>query len=154
MDRLVLSVVERNKLLFSKTATARILNVERFMIERIQVWDKTIWVKMRGEKPQLISQNIYFNHFVTYRQKNSTNLIAIKEDTAKWQVINPQKETWNIVNLVGDRLTCTCEDYKNQINILKRGCCKHCYKVLNEIGCHSLSDYVNKVNKTKIQISA
>jgi predicted nucleic acid-binding Zn finger protein len=45
-----------------------------------------------------------------------------------------------------DGVFCECQDYQNQIDLLGRGCCKHGYAVLAQLGMASLSDYLESVS--------
>ena len=49
------------------------------------------------------------------------------------------------VSVFPDCLECDCQDWLNQLEVgIKRPCCKHCYAVLNQLGCTSLAEFVEK----------
>ena len=146
MNTLTQPIKTVNQLLYSKSAIARILNIALEEIEKYQIWHIGVWVKVIGKRPKIISFKTFKQHFVDFRKSNLEQLIA-NQDSQKsyfWDVYNPQKETWHRVKIEPLKITCTCGDWQTQNTLLPLACCKHCYKVLNQLGFNSLRDYLSQ----------
>jgi hypothetical protein len=137
--------MNRQQLLYSTAATRRILNLPDNVPVRVQEFHRVIWVWVSGRRPTFISKAIYHQHFVDFRRQTAKPLLAYHPsgDWQDWTVINPDKGTSYRVKTCGDKITCTCEDYHNQVHFLGRGCCKHGYAVLATLGFSSLRDFLN-----------
>lgn len=135
-----------NQLLYSKSAIARVLNISLPEIERYQFWKTGVWVKVVGQKPTIVSFKTLKQHFVDFRKNNIDSLIAHQDsqNQSHWQVYNSQSQSCYQLELHSDKITCNCDDYLTQQQLLPKACCKHCYKVLNQIGFSSLQDYLNQ----------
>lgn len=132
-------------LIYSKSAAARILGVSSNQIEELQVWHKTVWLKVTGDRPLLISKTTFKQHFADWRKANSQGLVVTKHILSQntYTVRNEVKDTRYQVVCRTNELTCTCDDWQNQKELIGRACCKHCYAVLNQLGYSSLADYLS-----------
>jgi len=135
-------ITTRQQLLYSASATRRILNLPPDVPVRVQEFHRVIWVHVAGCRPTFISKAVYHQHFVDRRREAAAELIAYRT-AGGWAVFNPLKDTSYSVQQYRSHLSCTCEDYQNQVKFLGRACCKHCYSVLAELGFTSLRDYLN-----------
>ena len=134
-----------NDLLYSTSAAARILGISYQDIQKLQVSHEGIWVKVLNWSPQIISKDIFKQHFVDWRKSRTDKLIAVQDAKipSAWDVYNPEKQTWHRLLCEPDKISCTCQDYENQTALLPMACCKHGYKVLKILGFSSLRDYLN-----------
>ncbi len=142
-------MVTAQNLIYSYSSTARILGIEKEQIEKIDVWQKVVWVKVFGKRAKLISKRDFKQHFVEWRKSKSKSLQVTKHlhNDKGYTVRNPYKDTYYYVFLKDSGLTCQCEDFKNQIKFLGKGCCKHCYRVLSHLGYSSLRDYLDELDR-------
>jgi len=132
----------RQQLLYSASATRRILNLPPDVPVRVQEFSKVIWVWVKGCRPTFISKQVYHQHFVDRRREAARALLTYRT-VEGWVVLNPLKNTTYQVKTYKTHLSCTCEDYRNQVYFLGRACCKHCYAVLAELGFTSLREYLS-----------
>jgi hypothetical protein len=129
----------RKKLLFNKNIAAYILNNPK--IKRVEEWANCVFVVAHGQRPQFVSKKRFFQAFVDMRKERAEGLALWQTSTRTYTVHNPENGNHYIVTLTPCNLTCTCEDYKNQMEVWKKGACKHIYRVLTELDCNSLKDY-------------
>ncbi|MFM7447641.1 MAG: SWIM zinc finger family protein [Leptolyngbyaceae cyanobacterium] len=132
------------QLLYSKSAAARLLSVDLEEILDLQVWGTGIWVNIDGQRPRILSKKAFKQHFVDWRKAAARSLLVTPQVFARntYTVRNETKETRYEVQLLGDRVTCTCEDFTKQ-QVFKQGCCKHLYAALKFCGYGSLAEYLN-----------
>lgn len=141
-------MINKTNFIYSKSAAARILEVDYNRIEQFEIWAYVCVVKVRGEKPKFISKKVFRQHFVDIRIERSRFLCTSQVNQEHFRVVNPRKSTAYSVYLFDDGLDCECEDYKNQVMMFNgRACCKHNYAVLTWLGYNRLSDYI-KVHAT------
>jgi hypothetical protein len=133
------------QLLYSKSAAARLLSVDLEEILDLQVWGTGIWVNIDGQRPRILSKKAFKQHFVDWRKAAARSLLVTTQVFARntYTVRNETKETRYEVQLLGDRATCTCEDFAKQQKVFKQGCCKHLYAALKFCDYGSLADYLN-----------
>ena len=143
MELRKLVMIDKTNFVYSKTAAARILDVEVNTIAKFEKWQKVYFVQIRGQRPTFIPYSAFKENFVTSRMERSKSLYVAPVNDEHFRVVNPKKDTVYSVWLFADGLDCECEDYKNQIAILKgKGCCKHGYAVLTWLGYGRLSEYI------------
>ena len=132
-------------LLYSTSAAARILGINYQDIQKLQVSHEGILVKVIGKRLMIISKDIFKQHFVDWRKSRTDELIAVQDAKipSAWDVYNPHKETWHRLHCYSNQITCTCEDWENQMRLLPMQSCKHTYKILEILGFSSLRDYLN-----------
>lgn len=121
-------------LVYSVSATRRILGLDDGKPVRIRVWQHVVWVHVSGQKPVLLSKSIYNNHFAEYRQRAARSMIVSRKLSTLYTVTNPKSGHIYQVRLDSKRTVCGCEDFKQQTRILNKACCKHVYAVLDYLG--------------------
>jgi hypothetical protein len=135
-------MINSQNFVFSPSSAARILRVKTHLILGFQKWWKVCWIWVKGRRPIFMSLKVFREHFVSWRKEQSKSLCVSREGSQHFQVINSKKSTAYTVWTFQDGLDCECEDFKNQVIILGKACCKHCYSVLNYLGFDRLSDYI------------
>jgi hypothetical protein len=136
-------MINSQNFVFSKSSAARILGVPVHAIARFEIWYKVCFVIVKGKRPTFISKETFKQHFVDWRKSQTRSLCVNQISDNHWRVINPKKGTAYSILAFQDGLDCQCEDFKNQIMILKKACCKHCYAVLEKLRFNSLADYID-----------
>jgi hypothetical protein len=129
-----------NSYVFSKAAASRILEkkvisiaVERDRV-KCQLWDKTY---------RTLSTARFKQHFAEYRKEQGKWLTA-------YRCGDEYHVTDYSVKVYSDRLHCNCKDWQSQKSIgINRPTCKHCYSVLNKLGCNSLAEYLEKNSEAR-----
>ena len=136
-------MVTSQNILYSTSAIARLLNVAASAVVKFDVFAKVIWVYIKGQRPRFLSKKLFTQHFVDRRKSEAQNLQAIKASMVGGYVVrNPLKDSQYVVTPMRDRIECACEDYKNQVRFFGRGCCKHGYAVLAQLGYTDLRSYL------------
>ncbi len=139
-------MITRENLIYSASAAARILGIiygqSRIVVRE---WFSVIWVWVPGHRPRFMSKAAFKKHFVERRKAAARSLRVTQHlmDRSAFTVRNEDKGSTYIVQAVPAGLICECEDYRNQMQFLGQGCCKHSYAVLNHLGFNSLSSYLN-----------
>jgi len=134
------------QLLYSRSAAARILGVPVEQIRRVEVWPFVVLVvPRRGFKlrPRFVSKRVFKEHFVEFRRESARGLLVVAQNGAEFEVLNPENNNQYKVVVGSSNVKCACEDYRNQLQFLGKGCCKHGYKVLYHLGFTRLSEYVS-----------
>jgi hypothetical protein len=135
-------MINSQSFVYSKAAAARILGVSVHLILGFQKWWCVCWVWVKGKRPIFMSFKAFKQHFVDWRKAQTRSLCVNKISDEHFRVVNPKKSTAYTVLAFQDGLDCECEDFKNQVIILKKACCKHCYAVLELLRFNSLADYI------------
>ena len=137
-------MVSAFNILYSVSAVRRLLGVATGVSIRIQNFFLVIWVHVQGQRPTFISKKAFKQHFAEWRKAQARGLVATQwvDQATRFTVRNESKGSAYVVDASPSSLNCTCEDYKNQIQFLCRGCCKHGYAVLNKLGFNSLAKYI------------
>lgn len=135
-------MINSNNFVYSKAAAARILGIDAYEITRFEVWAYVCFVHVRGHRPTFISKKAFRQHFVEWRKEQAKTLCVSRIADNHYRVVNPKKSTVYSVWLFQEGLDCECEDYRNQVLILGKACCKHCYTVLEWLKFESLTEYV------------
>jgi len=133
------------QLLYSRAAAARILGVPVEQIRRVEIWPFVILViphKGYGLRPRFMSKKTFIFHFAEWRRQAAQELLVVGQRGAEFTVLNPSNGNQYRVVAGTASVKCSCEDYRNQINLLGKACCKHCYRVLFHLGFRTLKDYV------------
>jgi hypothetical protein len=139
-------MITRENLIYSASAASRILGIiygqSRIVVRE---WFSVIWVWVPGHRPQFMSKAVFKRHFVERRKAAARALRVTPHlmDRAAFTVRNEDKGSTYTVQMVPTGLACKCEDYRNQVQFLGQGCCKHGYAVLNHLGFNNLSSYLN-----------
>jgi hypothetical protein len=137
-------MVSAFNILYSASAVRRMLGIAQSVSIRIQQFAFVIWVHVKGQRPTFISKMPFRVHFAEWRKAQGLGLVATQwvDQATRFTVRNESKGSAYVVDASPSSLNCTCEDYKNQIQFLGRGCCKHGYAVLNKLGFNSLAKYI------------
>jgi hypothetical protein len=132
-----------SSLIFSRSSAARILKVATDSIVKFQIWFRVCWVWVKGQSPKFISMRTFREHFVAWRKEQSELHIAYKVNSKQYTVVNKQNMKKHYLSVEKTAIVCDCIDYQNQTKTLGKGCCKHAYAVLADLGYNRLSDYIN-----------
>jgi predicted nucleic acid-binding Zn finger protein len=137
-------MVSAFNILFSAAAVRRLLGLKSSAQVQIREFFKVIWVWVKGSRPTFISKRLFMQHFVDFRKAQIKALkVTERLDLANhYTVRNLHKDTAYVVEVRREGVFCTCEDFRNQLNLLGWGCCKHGYAVLAKLGFSSLRDYI------------
>jgi hypothetical protein len=137
-------MVTRENLVFSISAARRLLGVAQGVSIQIREFFKVVWVWVKGKRPTFVSKRAFKQHFVDRRRAAARALTATQwiDQPKYFTVRNESKNSIYQLEAFPDRIECDCEDYRNQIEFLGRGCCKHGYAVLNTLGFRSLGHYI------------
>jgi hypothetical protein len=143
-------MINSQNFVFSKAAAARILGVPVWAIVGFQKWWRVCWVWVKGKRPTFISLKAFKEHFVNWRKEQARcrrqplrgSLCVSRVKDNHYRVVNPKKNSVYSVWLFQDGLDCECEDYRNQVLILGKACCKHCYATLQWLRFDSLTEYI------------
>jgi hypothetical protein len=133
------------QLLYSKSSAARLLGVDLEEILDLQVWGTGIWVNIEGQRPRILSKRAFKQHFVDWRKGAARALVVTPQifNSNTYTVRNETKDTRYQVQLLPNRVICTCGDFMNQQQVFKQACCKHLYSALQFCGYSSLAEYLN-----------
>lgn len=140
-------MVTASNLIYSVSAAARILGIfygqSRIVI---QEWASVVWVWVKGRRPQFISKRVFLQHFADWRKAQARGLKVTQHlfTPTSYTVRNEPKNSTYEVEVIGDRVQCQCEDYRNQEQFFsgQRYACKHSYAVLFHLGFDSLAAYI------------
>ena len=128
------------KLLFNASSTRRILGLASNTQVKIEVWDKVIWVWVKGQRPTFVSKKKYYAEFARFRKEGGQQ---VKVYFANGYKAEGAKETYNL-HPQDTFIDCNCMDMQQQKEIWGKGCCKHSYALLGMLGYNSLQEYVAK----------
>lgn len=135
-------MVTRDNLIYSIAAAQRILGIKTG-IYQVQEWAWVVWV--RGVNfCRFYSKKVFCKHFVDRRKEQAKAIEVVQNPSNENEFKAISKSNTYRLETQADRVTCTCEDYRNQRNILGGGICKHGYAVLFQIGFTSLKDYLDR----------
>jgi len=126
------------KIMYNVAATRRILNLPPNAQVKIQIWDKVIWVHVKGKRPTFLSKKLYHDHFAQFRREGAKGVKISFVDGFKAQGV---KEVYDL-DPQDTHIECGCQDFAFQKEAWGRGCCKHGYALLGMFGYSSLQDYV------------
>jgi len=143
------------QLVYSRAAAARIWGIPVEQIRRVEVWPRVVLViphRGFGLRPRFVSKQTFKVHFVEFRREAARNLLVVAQSGAEFTVLNPTNSNQYRVVVGTASVKCECEDHKNQIHYLGRGCCKHCYRVLFHLGFQTLKDYVNSKAAERLRV--
>lgn len=140
-------MVTATNILYSVSAVRRLLGLGDRIAVKIQEFGWVVWVWVVGKRPTFISKKLFKQQFVDRRKAQAKGLVVTRNtyESCSYSVRNEAKDSVYKVVLGVDEIACECEDYKNQREFFGRGCCKHGYAVLAQIGYSSLRDYLKNV---------
>ena len=147
---------------FTKSAALRLLDAT--CVNDLQVWANCIWVKFYkqvGSKlkcfVRFVSKSKFYNQFAIDRKYRSRSVTVTQNVFNKDQYSARSSRGNDLYHLevFDSAIACTCDDYKNQVNLFSSYAsklCKHGYAVLSKLGFSSLSDYIQfKEDEDRIQ---
>jgi hypothetical protein len=118
-------------------------------VKRVDIYTNAILVVFeKGQgSPRFVSKAVFKKHFAEYR-KSSSRQVFVSYQPLYGYFRAPSshniQEAYRI-ELYPDHLECSCKDWEVQEQLgIAKPTCKHCYAVLDYIGCNSLADYVAK----------
>lgn len=87
-------------------------------------------------------------HFIQRRKEDAKKLLVTPSECGDFtEVYNPDKGTSYQVFHFTDKLSCSCEDYCNQVKFkIPNPTCKHGYAALMFMGYGDLEDYIAETN--------
>lgn len=130
-----------NNLIISMAAAARMLGQQ---IKRFEIWAHVVFVIPATGRARFMSKRAFYQHFAEFRQQSARGLRVLAQWGSQFEILNPGNGKIRNVHITSDnRVFCGCEDYRNQIDFLGRGVCKHGYRALQALGFNYLSDYIN-----------
>jgi hypothetical protein len=137
-------ITSASQLLYSASAVRRMFRIASGVAVVVKEWAFVVWIWVKGQRPRFISKKAFKAHFVAFRRQQSQGLQVTKQllESQRYTVRNLVKESVYEVYLYPDRISCSCDDFSNQVAFLGRGCCKHGYAVLSHCGFGSLAEYV------------
>ena len=144
-----------DKLVYNRKAAARLLNVEYDSVEFVYVADNYVLVGLYNTSVKLAKEQ-FKQLFVSDRQARSKSLTVTQNigNPTQYTVRNEDNGHRYKVQIKPDSIYCECADYHKQIEALGRGCCKHSYALLNELGYNSLENYIKAMgNLQAMQIA-
>lgn len=127
-------------LIFTKSATARLLKIKPAQIVEYRVWAFVVWVHVKGQRPTMISKKAFYGGFVEFRREGGKALEGSVIAHTKTSYTVSGSRPYQVT--AGTKIACTCEDYSQQIQAHGGGVCKHGYAVLGVMGYRSLAEYV------------
>jgi SWIM zinc finger len=123
-------MVNNINILYSQTATERLFGKGARLLS---IFKKVILIWIAGQRPMFISKKVFHQHFKDRRIEASKSL-EVAKCQGYYAVKNPVKDSFYLVSpLENGEYSCTCEDYKNQLNFWGKGRCKHIYAVITKI---------------------
>jgi hypothetical protein len=130
-------------ILYSASAIARIFNVATSAVIKFEIWATGVWVYVKGMRPRLVSFKAFKQHFVDRRRSEANSLQVFNSSMVGGYIVrNPHKDSQYIVTPTRQGIECACGDYKNQVQFFGKGCCKHGYAVLAQLGFSDLRSYI------------
>jgi len=112
-------MISQDNYIYSKSALARVLNINPKLIVRLEAWASVVFVVIKGKRPTFISKKVFKKEFIDFRKRNS-ELIKITPHAVSqtWFLGQSKDSTQHKLeifttydNLIKSR--CDCEDYKN-----------------------------------------
>jgi hypothetical protein len=128
-------------MIYNRTNTARALNTIYGAITKITELWKVCCVVVKGQPARFVSKSLIKAAFVAFRKAGAKQVVITRlGQTNTFRAVG-RTETYT-VTATDTAITCDCQDYKNQVEQLKRGCCKHGYAALSILGHDSLAAYL------------
>ena len=136
-----------DKLIYTRKGAARLLRIEYEAIEFVYVADDYVLVGLYNTSVKLDKAE-FKKLFVSDRKARSKSLTVTKHlnSSLNYTVWNEDNGHRYPVNLTSNAVRCECADYKKQMEVLPKSCCKHGYALLGQLGFTSLADYIESAN--------
>ena len=146
-------MVTPSNILYSAVALRRMCRLIYRRVTELQVreWWRVVWVWIPGYRPTFVPKRAFKRHFVQWRRQmaKALHVVVWASHPQRYTVHNDAKHSSYVVEVLPAAVTCTCEDYRNQITFWGKGCCKHGYAVLGHLGFDSLNDYINSGQQSR-----
>lgn len=132
-------------MIYSKSNIARLLgDISPSQVKQVTELDGECLVILKNNQTVVISRKELTQSFVNYRKEGARGLLAYKQaNRFEYIVLNPRSYHTYHVSLAVGNIYCQCTDFNSQQQNFGRGCCKHIYAALAQLGYSSLSDYLN-----------
>lgn len=131
---------EAIKMLTPKSTTAKLIQLPINEIKETLLLQGNVVAVATYFTWYLIPLKYYKEYFVESRKARINQVVIDFSDGTT--AIN--KDNGHVYKLIqeSDGIYCQCQDYANQRKAFSKGCCKHGYALLNELGFNSLAEYV------------
>jgi hypothetical protein len=109
-------------MIYNKSAASRVLRCQPHEVKKLEVWPSVVWVV--NDKARFVSKQSFVQDFVHFRKEGSQSLAV-----TQWPVVSnksrfftlksthdPNKR-YTVTCLPTLTFSCTCEDYKNQVEV-------------------------------------
>ncbi|MGB2923805.1 MAG: SWIM zinc finger family protein [Limnothrix sp.] len=125
----------------SVRAAERITNKR---VKKVSQWrNGAILVHFKDGKISVVDPLDFQRDFVDFRQQQGQELLLKRITPTLFACKSAAHEKVYSVVIEEERLRCNCKDWETQLEEgLQRPCCKHCYAVLQKLGCKSLQDFL------------
>ena len=137
----------QSDLIFTHRAAERILNGEtNYSVKDLYINHSRQEVAVmvaRTSRLKLLSAEAFYADFTESRHSRSKSLRCQKISENKYKVESQTNEGEYQVTTSPISIACECQDYQNQIEAFGKGCCKHGYRVLSQLGYNRLEDYIS-----------
>ena len=128
--------MDLNHLIYSKVTAARIFGKQAQAIELDR--DRAV-VTFTDGTSAIASTAQFKQQFAENRRQAGKAITDVKQINEFTYRVKGQYT----VSVFPDALECDCQDWHNQLEVgINRPTCKHCYAVLNQLGCTSLAEFV------------
>ena len=142
-----------DKLIYTRKAASRLLKVEYEAIEFVYVADNFVLVGLYNTSVKLDKAE-FTTLFVNDRKARSKSLTVTKKvnSSINYTVRNEDNGHRYSLKLYPDSVHCQCADYQKQIEAIGKGCCKHSYALLNQLGYNSLENYIKAMDNLRAKL--
>ncbi len=112
-------MISQDNYIYSKSALARVLNINPKFIKRVEAWASVVFVVIKGKRPTFISKKVFKKEFIDFRKRNSELIKITPHAVSQTLFLGQSKDSkehkleifTTYDNLIKSR--CDCEDYKN-----------------------------------------
>lgn len=124
-------------LFITKSAAARIFDVPVFQVAEVREYAYVAWVHIKGRSPRFVSKKKFIEDAINFRKQGAESVEVFESDYDVWET-----DKGYFVSVDATGVVCSCKDYEKQAKAFGRGCCKHGYAVLSQLGFASLTELV------------
>ncbi len=130
-----------SKLIFSKSAFGRVTGCKVGQIESFEVGTE-VRAQVKGQIVIATAKQM-LDQFIAFRKSGAEGLQSQPVFSGVYEVYNPKKGSgWKVTTKKG--VSCECPDYAEVKKAFGTGVCKHCYRVLQDLGWGSLQEYLGQ----------
>jgi hypothetical protein len=137
-----------SSLVFTKSATTRLLGCRADQIQTLEVWSNCIFVHVRGQRPKFVSKTRFYSEFSDFRRQGAKGCKVEKFGAGcylgTYHVISPGADKrYHNIRLGYAWDACDCEDYAQQkAQNFPQPCCKHLWAVCGHLGVNTLEEAI------------